>query len=59
MNQTPYGKVIVIKSLLIYEITHILLCLPNPNVLCVKEISNATWLPLHKQAKKNTFIYIF
>ena len=30
-NLTPYGKIIIIKSLLISKITHILLSLPTPN----------------------------
>ena len=58
MNQTPYGKIIIIKSLLIYKITHMLLCLLNPNVLCVKEISNATWVSLHKQAINNIYLFL-
>ena len=31
-NLTPYGKIIVIKSLLISKITHVLLSLPSPSV---------------------------
>ena len=31
-NLTPYGKIIVIKSLFISKITHILLSLPSPNI---------------------------
>ena len=39
-NLTPYGKVTIIKSLLISKITHMLLSLPSPNVLCIQEINN-------------------
>ena len=31
-NLTPYGKIIVIKSLLISKITHVLLSLPSPSL---------------------------
>ena len=36
---TPYRKVIIIKSLLISKITHMLLSLPSPSVLCIKELN--------------------
>ena len=39
-NLTPYGKVTIIKSLLLSKITHILLSLPSPNFFCIKEINN-------------------
>ena len=39
-NFTPYGKVSIIKSLLMSKITHMLLSLPSPNVLCLKELYN-------------------
>ena len=39
-NMTPYGKVTLIKSLLISKITHMLVSLPSPNFLCIKEIEN-------------------
>ena len=35
-NLTPYGKVIIIKSLLLSKITHMLLSLPCPSFLCTK-----------------------
>ena len=38
-NLTPYGKVTIIKSLLISKITHMLLSLPSPSVLCIKELN--------------------
>ena len=31
-NLTPYGKIIVIKSLLISKITHVLLSIPSPSL---------------------------
>ena len=39
-NLTPYGKVCIIKSLLMSKITHMLLSLPSPNVICIKELYN-------------------
>ena len=39
-NLTPYGKVCIIKSLLMSKITHMLLSLPSPNALCIKELYN-------------------
>ena len=39
-NLTRYGKVTIIKSLLTSRITYMLLSLPNPNFLCIKEIEN-------------------
>ena len=39
-NVTPYGKVSLIKSLLLSKIPHMLISLPSPNVLCIKEIIN-------------------
>ena len=36
---TPYGKVTIIKSLLISKITQMLLSLPSPSVLCIKELN--------------------
>ena len=38
-NLTPYGKVIIIKSLLISKITHMLLSLPSSSVWCIKELN--------------------
>ena len=39
-NLTPYGKVSIIKSLLMSKITPMLLSLPSPSVLCLKELYN-------------------
>ena len=39
-NLTPYGKVTIIKSLLLSKITHMLLSLPSPNFLSIKELNN-------------------
>ena len=39
-NLTPYGKVTIIKSLLIPKITHMLLSLPSPSPSCFTEINN-------------------
>ena len=39
-NLTPYGKVTIIKSLLIPKITHMLLSLPSPSPSCFKEITD-------------------
>ena len=39
-NLTPYGKVSIMKSLLTSKITHMLLSLPIPNVLYLKELYN-------------------
>ena len=39
-NLTPYGKVSIIKSLLMSKITHVLLSLPSPSVICLKELYN-------------------
>ena len=39
-NLTPYGKVSIIKSLLMSKITHMLLSLPSPSVICLKELYN-------------------
>ena len=39
-NLTPYGKVTIIKSLLIPKITHMLLSLPSPSPSCFKEIND-------------------
>ena len=35
---TPYGKVTIVKSLLLSKITHILLSLPSPSVIMFKNI---------------------
>ena len=35
-NLTPYGKIIIIKSLLISKITHVLLSLPSPNQTIIR-----------------------
>ena len=40
-NLTPYGKVRIIKSLLLSKITHMILSLPSPNFLSIKELDNA------------------
>ena len=40
-NKTPYSKVTIIKSLLLSKITHMLLSLPSPNFLSIKELNNA------------------
>ena len=37
---TPYGKVTIVKSLLLSKITHILLSLPSPENALFKEIEN-------------------
>ena len=37
-NLTPYGKIIIIKSLLISKITHVLLSLPSPSQLTLNKI---------------------
>ena len=34
---TPYGKVTIVKSLLLSKITHILLSLPSPNTNTIKK----------------------
>ena len=39
-NSTPYGKVTIIKSLLISKITHMLLSLPSPSLFCFKDLNN-------------------
>ena len=39
-NLTPYGKVTIIKSLLLSKITHMLLSLPSPNFFSIKELNN-------------------
>ena len=39
-NLTPYGKITIIKSLLISKITHILLSLPSPNQKTFEELEN-------------------
>ena len=39
-NLTPYGKVSIIKSLLMSKITHMLLSLPSPNATCLKELND-------------------
>ena len=39
-NLTPYGKVTIIKSLLLSKVTHMLLPLPSPNFLSIKELNN-------------------
>ena len=39
-NLTPYGKVSIIKSLLMSKITHMLLSLSSPDVICIKELYN-------------------
>ena len=41
VNLTPYGKVTIIKSLLLSRITHMLLSLPSPNSQSIKELNNA------------------
>ena len=40
-NLTLYGKVTIIKSLLISKITHMLLSLPSPSPSCFNELNNA------------------
>ena len=37
---TPYGKVSIVKSLLLSKITHILLSLPSPNLEILKQIDS-------------------
>ena len=39
-NLTPYGKVTIIKSLLISKITHMLLSLPSPSSTCINDLNN-------------------
>ena len=39
-NLTPYGKVSIIKSLLMSKITHMLLSLPSPSDICLKDLYN-------------------
>ena len=39
-NFTPYGKVTIIKSLLISKITHMLLSLPSPSSSCINDLNN-------------------
>ena len=39
-NLTPYGKVTIIKSLLISKITHMLLSLPSPSSSCINDLNN-------------------
>ena len=38
-NLTPYGKVVIIKTLLMSKVTHMLLSLPSPSVLRIKELN--------------------
>ena len=56
---TPYGKVSIIKSLLMSNITHMQLSLPSPNVLCLKELyntfSNFLWCCKPPEWRKETF----
>jgi exonuclease III len=40
-NITPIGKITVIKSLLLSKITHLLLSLPRPNALWIKELEKS------------------
>ena len=40
-NLTPYGKVTIIKSLLISKITHMLLSLPSLSLSCFNDLNNA------------------
>ena len=37
-NLTPYGKITIIKSLLISKFTHMLLSLPSPSTEIIKEL---------------------
>ena len=37
-NLTPYGKIVIIKSLLNSKITHVLLSLPTPSQLTINKI---------------------
>ena len=39
-NLTPYGKVTIVKSLLLSKITHILLSLPSPKPTTIKKIES-------------------
>ena len=39
-NLTPYGKIIITKSLLISKITHVLLSLPSPNQTTIIKLEN-------------------
>ena len=39
-NVMPYGKIIIIKSLLISKITHVLLSLPSPNQTTINKLEN-------------------
>ena len=39
-NLTPYGKVTIIKSLLISKITHMLLSLPSPSSSCINDLND-------------------
>ena len=41
INLTPYGKVTIIKSLLISKIKHILQSLQSPSLSCFNELNNA------------------
>ena len=40
-NLPPYGKVTIIKSLIISKITHMLLSLPSPSLSCFNYLNNA------------------
>ena len=37
---TPFGKVTVIKTLIISKIVHLLICLPTPTLKVIKELNN-------------------
>ena len=37
---TPFGKVTVIKTLIISKIVHLLICLPTPSLKVIKELNN-------------------
>ena len=55
-NLTPYGKVTIIKSLLLSKFTHILLSLPSPNTDLFKELdklfSDFLWSNKHPKFRK-------
>ena len=50
-NITPLGKITVVKSLLLSKITHLLLSLPRPDPLWIKELEKAFFKNLSGEEK--------
>ena len=61
---TPYGKIIVIKSLALTKITHLILALPTPSTVMVNQLQmmfffNFVWNNARNKIKRKVIIQDF